>query len=225
MNRLTQFLLRLTGQLTAELLVVGGAFIGSFFAFVLLTRLVFVAGPEQFDQAAFNVFDELRAGLPGLTPWVLRITFFGSALWFVVVALLLPAWLWWRKHRREAVELFAAIAGAALLNQLLKTTFGRVRPLTALIYQPGLSFPSGHAMIGLAMYGMLAWQLWRYRRHPVWAALLLLWALVIGLTRVYLHVHYATDVLAGFAAAVVWVVLVRTAVRQRLRRMGQIDQT
>ncbi|AYA37057.1 phosphatase PAP2 family protein [Hymenobacter oligotrophus] len=218
MNRLSQFLLRLTGQLTAELLVLVGAFSGSFLCFVLLTRLVFVAGPEQFDQAAFNAFDQLRIAMPGLTPWVLRLTFFGSALWFVAVALVLPAWLWWRKHRREAVELFAAIAGSALLNQLLKTTFGRVRPLTALIYQPGLSFPSGHAMIGLAMYGMLAWQLWRYRHHPVWAALLLLWAILIGLSRVYLHVHYATDVLAGFAAAVAWLILVRTTIRQRLGR-------
>jgi undecaprenyl-diphosphatase len=222
MNRLAQFLLRLTGQLTAEVLALGGAFIGSFLIFLYLTRLVFVAGPEQFDQAAFDLMDRLRLALPGLTAWALRVTFFGSARWFVIAALALPALLWWGlQRRREAVEIFAAIAGSSLLNQLLKHAFGRVRPLTALIYQPGLSFPSGHAMIGLALYGMLAWQLWRHGRHPGWAVLLLLWALFIGLTRVYLHVHYATDVLAGFAAGAGWVVLVQAAVRRRLRRMAQ----
>lgn len=222
MNRLVQFLLRLAGQLTAEALALTGAFAGSFLLFIYLTRLVFVAGPEPFDQAAFALMDQLRAAWPGLTAWVLRLTFFGSARWFVVAALALPALLWWGLQlRREAVEIFAAVAGSALLNQLLKGFFGRVRPLTALVYQPGLSFPSGHAMIGLALYGMLAWQLWRHGRHPFWAVLLLLWAVGIGLTRIYLHVHYATDVLAGFAAGTAWVVLVQAAVRRRLRRARQ----
>ncbi|GAB2952991.1 hypothetical protein GCM10027048_17710 [Hymenobacter coalescens] len=197
------------------------AFLGSFLLFLYLTKLVFLDGPERFDQAAFAAMDELRAAVPGLTAWVLRLTFFGSAYWFVASGLLVPALLWWCRLRREAVEVFAAVVGSALLNQMLKLAFGRVRPLTALIYQPGLSFPSGHAMIGLALYGMLAWQLWRHGRHPGWAVLVLLWALGVGLTRIYLHVHYATDVVAGFAAAVAWVVLVQAAVRQRLRRMGQ----
>lgn len=218
MNRLAQFLLRLTGQLTAEVLMLGGAFAGTFLLFVYLTRLVFYAGPEHLDQAAFDLMDQLRAAAPGLTPWVLRLTFFGSARWFLVAGLGLPPLLWWGlKRRREAMEILAAVAGSALLNQLLKHLFGRVRPLTALIYQPGLSFPSGHSMIGLALYGMLAWQLWRHGRHPVWAVLLLLWALGIGLTRIYLHVHYATDVLAGFAAGVFWVVLVQLTVRRQMK--------
>ncbi|KAA9332441.1 phosphatase PAP2 family protein [Hymenobacter busanensis] len=218
MSRLSRFLLRLAELLTAELLVLGGVLFGAFLAFLLLTKLVFVDGPEAFDQQVFGWFDALRAAVPGLTPWVLRLTFFGSALWFVVAGLSLPALLWWLKLRRESVELLAAVAGAALLNQLLKIGFGRVRPLSALLAQPGLSFPSGHAMIGLALYGMLAWQLRRHGRHPVWAAVLLLWAVLIGLTRIYLHVHYPTDVLAGFAAAVSWLVLVQLTVRQRLRR-------
>ncbi|OON68799.1 hypothetical protein B0919_11485 [Hymenobacter sp. CRA2] len=214
--------MRLTGQLSAELAAMGVAFVGAFLAFLYITRLVFYRGPEHFDQAAFDAMDRLRASVPGLTAWALRVTFFGSALWFVIVGLAAPPLLWWLKRRREAVELFAAIAGASLLNQLLKHFFGRVRPLTALIYQPGLSFPSGHSMVGLALYGMLAWQLWRYGRHPIWAILLVLWAVFVGLTRIYLHVHYATDVLAGFAAAVAWVVLVQAAVQRRLQRMGQV---
>ncbi|WP_400191833.1 phosphatase PAP2 family protein [Hymenobacter sp. B81] len=218
MNRLSAFLLRLLGQLSAELVLAMVAFAASFAGFLYLTRLVFYAGPEQFDSAVFAWFDQLRAARPGLTDWVRGVTFFGSARWFVAVALLLPALLWWRKLRREAVEVFAAVAGAALFNQGLKLYFGRVRPDTALLPQPGLSFPSGHAMIGVALYGMLAWHLWQHGRRVGGMAALLLWALLIGLSRIYLHVHYPTDVLAGFAAGTLWVVVVRLTVQQRLKR-------
>ncbi|GAA4373935.1 phosphatase PAP2 family protein [Hymenobacter koreensis] len=221
MSRLSRFLLRLTEILTAELLLISGALFVSFLAFLIITKLVFLDGPEAFDTQVFAWFDALRARYPGLTPWVLRLTFFGSALWFIIAGLGLPGLLWWRKLRREAVEVLATVIGASLLNQLLKMGFGRVRPLTALLHQPGLSFPSGHAMIGLALYGMLAWQLWRHGHHPVWASLLLLWGLLVGLSRIYLHVHYPTDVLAGFAAGISWVVLVRLTVKYRLQQARQ----
>ena len=120
--------------------------------------------------------------------------------------------------------MFLAVAGASLLNQLLKTHFQRARPATALLPQLGLSFPSGHAMIGMALYGCLAWLLWRHGRHPAWAALLVLWAVLIGLTRIYLQVHYATDVLAGFAAGLLWLILLRTALRLYWREKQQVLQ-
>jgi undecaprenyl-diphosphatase len=171
---------------------------------------VFEQHSLELDQAAFALMDELRAAAPGLTPWVLRITFFASAPFLVGAAVLGPALLAWRKRRREALEVFWAVAGAAILNQLFKTHFHRLRPDTALLPQLGLSFPSGHAMIGTALYGCVAWLLWRHGRHPLWAVGLLLWAALIGLTRIYLHVHYATDVLAGFVAGLGWLVLLRS---------------
>jgi undecaprenyl-diphosphatase len=64
-------------------------------------------------------------------------------------------------------------------------------------------------MLGITFYGCLAWLLARHYRHPGWAVPLLLWAGLIGLTRVYLHVHYATDVLAGFAGGAAWLLLLR----------------
>lgn len=186
-------------------------FVASAALFFLITRVVFVDQSVQFDNWVFEQFDAGRAAWPALTPVVRALTFFASLPWLVVAGIGIPVLLYRWGHPREGWEVLLAVAGASLLNQLLKGYFQRPRPSSALFFQPGLSFPSGHAMIGLALYGCLAWQLWRHRHHPVWAVLLVLFAVFVGGTRVYLHVHYATDVLAGFAGAVLWLVLLRWA--------------
>nr|WP_251047119.1 phosphatase PAP2 family protein [Hymenobacter sp. ISL-91] len=193
-------------------------FVASALLFFYLTRVVFAANSVEFDTWAFAWLDALRAQWPLLTPVVRALTFFASLPWLVAAGIGLPLLLRYWGHRHEAAEVFGAVAGASLLNQLLKSYFHRLRPNSALIVQGGLSFPSGHAMIGLALYGCLAWILWRHRRHPVWGLLLLLFALLIGVTRVYLHVHYATDVVAGFACALLWLILLRGVFRFRTRR-------
>ena len=68
-------------------------------------------------------------------------------------------------------------------------------------------------MLGLTFYGCLAWLLARHFKQPGWVAPLLLWAGLIGLTRVYLHAHYATDVLAGFAGGAAWLVVFRAGLQ------------
>lgn len=213
---------RLLALLSLEVLLVGGVFVAALLVFFYLTRVVFVAHSAQFDDWAFRQVDALRAAWPPLTGAVRFVTFFASFPFLVAAAVLGPLALRWFQRPREALEVFLAVAGAALFNQLLKTYFHRLRPASALLPQLGLSFPSGHAMIGTALYGCAAWLLWRHGRHPAWAALLVLWAGLIGLTRIYLHVHYATDVLAGFAAGVLWLILLRTALRLWWRSKQQI---
>ncbi|RSK48241.1 phosphatase PAP2 family protein [Hymenobacter rigui] len=223
MKNLTARLAALLSLLTLEVLMVAGVFVGVALLFFYLTRVVFVEHSMQFDNWAFTQMDTLRAACPGLTGPVRGLTFFASLPWLVAAGAGIPVLLRWRGHHREALEVLLAVAGATVLNQLLKTHFHRMRPSSALIFQPGLSFPSGHAMIGLALYGCLAWLLWQHRRHPAWAALLLTFAMCIGLTRVYLHVHYATDVLAGFAGAIFWLILLRTALRVWWREKKEIE--
>ena len=211
---ITARLLAVFSFLTLEVLLVGGVFVVSLLLFFYLTRVVFVARSAQFDDWGFRQMDQLRTAQPWMTSVARFITFFASFPFLVVAGIVGPILLrWWGRRKREALELFLAVAGASLFNQLLKTHYHRSRPSTALFFQQGLSFPSGHAMIGMALYGCLAWLLWRHGHHPVWAVLLVLWAIVIGLTRIYLHVHYPTDVLAGFAAGVLWLILLRTALR------------
>ncbi|UYZ65044.1 phosphatase PAP2 family protein [Hymenobacter weizhouensis] len=213
MKKLTARVVAALKLLSLEALLLGGVFLASFALFFYLVRVVFGAPTVAFDTWAFAQMDALRRAVPGLTAVMQAVTFFASLPFLVVAALVLPWWLRRRGAARAALAVFLAVAGAALLNQLLKTYFHRLRPSSALVQQLGLSFPSGHAMIGLSLYGCLAWLVWRRGHHPAWAAALVGWALLIGLTRVYLHVHYATDVLAGFAGAVLWLGLLRAGLK------------
>ncbi|WP_375434770.1 phosphatase PAP2 family protein [uncultured Hymenobacter sp.] len=219
---ITARLLAVVSFLTLEVLLVGGAFIASLLLFFYLTRVVFVANSAQFDSWGFQHMDELRTTWPWLTSVAKFITFFASFPFLIIAGTLGPALLRWWGRKREALEVFLAVLGASLFNQLLKTHYHRTRPSSALLFQQGLSFPSGHAMIGMALYGSLAWLLWRHRCHPAWVVLLVLWAVVIGFTRIYLHVHYPTDVLAGFAAGILWLILLRIALRLWWREQQQM---
>ncbi len=202
----------LAGLLTAEAIAGGMLFVLAFGLFFYLTRVVFREHSQVFDNWGFAQMDALRAAHPWLTPWVLRLTFFGSVRFFVPASLLAPYLLYRRGYGRYAVELLISMGGGFILNELLKFWFHRDRPTTALIYQYGLSFPSGHAMMSMAYYGCLAWLAVQHGGRWGWAILLVIWALLIGCSRMYLHVHYPTDVVAGFAAGTAWLLLLRAGV-------------
>lgn len=213
MNRLTSRLLALVGLLTFEIIAGTVLFVAAFAVFFYLSRVVFVHHSMALDNWASDVVDGWRRAVPGLTGPVRFVTFFASLPFLLPAGLLVPFLMHRRGHRREAWELVLAMLGGIGLNQLLKTYFNRPRPSNALLQTWGLSFPSGHAMLAVTFYGCLAWLLARHTRHAGWAAPLLLWAVLIGITRVYLHAHYATDVLAGFAGGAAWLVLLRAGIK------------
>ncbi|WP_375417321.1 phosphatase PAP2 family protein [uncultured Hymenobacter sp.] len=213
MQKSTSRLAALSGLLTAELLGSALAFVLAFAFFFYLARVVFGQPTVALDEQAFAVADGWRAAAPGLTPVVSFITFFGSLKFFLPASLIAPYWMRRGGYGRPALALFLAMGGGWALNELLKAWFQRPRPTSALLFQLGLSFPSGHAMMSTAFYGCLAWLLAREYGRWGWAAALLVWAGLIGLTRVYLHVHYFTDVLAGFAGGVGWLLLLRAGLR------------
>ncbi|MGI8588689.1 MAG: phosphatase PAP2 family protein [Chloroflexia bacterium] len=120
----------------------------------------------------------------------------------------------WRSQDRDAdmATLALAVIGGTVVNGILKIAFRRPRPALKLrrAHASGYSFPSGHAMTTLAIYGTMAYLAARRgarTRQPaaalLWAPILLLCALV-GYSRVYLEVHYPTDVIGGWAAGTVW---------------------
>ena len=184
-------------------------------------------GTFGFDAAAFRFFDRLAAAAPGLTPIVKFFTLLGTHYVMVPVSLSLIAWLvWGRRHRWHSWRVPVVALGAILLNMLLKATYQRPRPLLPhLVPAHGLSFPSGHAMVAAAFWG-LCWWLVRRSWAPGPARTLALWglpvlALFIGGSRVYLHVHYASDVLAGFAAGLAWLGLSLAVIGRYERRAAR----
>lgn len=132
-----------------------------------------------------------------------------ASVWIALPLFIAVALFWRRGNRLEAVTLLAASGGSAIINALLKAFFGRPRPAVfpPLTVETSYSFPSGHTMAAVAFYGLLAVFLWRKQRYG-WAVLLGLWPLVVALSRIYLGVHYPSDVLGALAVGIMWVALV-----------------
>ena len=213
MNRLTSRLLALISLLTVEIVLGAVLFVAAFGVFFYMARVVFVDKSLEFDNWASGLMDALRHANPGLTGPVRFVTFFAALPFLLPAGIIGPLLLRRAGYRREAFELVLAMGGGIVLNQLLKFYFGRPRPSNALLQTLGLSFPSGHAMLAMTTYGCLAWLMAKHFGRPGWVAPLLLWAGLIGLTRVYLHAHYATDVLAGFAGGAAWLVACRLGIK------------
>lgn len=151
-----------------------------------------------------------RLHTPLLDRVMLGITFLGEPMVLLVLCILVGMVLLRRHRKSEATTLAIAGVGAIGLNFLLKDLFARSRPTLweRTVDVSYYSFPSGHAMISLVVYGMLGYLLaTRFRRWWGWilSATILLIA-TIGLSRLYLGVHWPTDVVAGYAAGLVWLV-------------------
>ena len=199
--------------LTLEVLALLGAWLGCLLVVLGLGAWWLARGTFGFDAAAFRAADSLRAAVPWLTPGVKAITWLGTQFFLVPAGLALLAWFAFRKrHRWHSWRVPVVALGSIGLNALLKLTYHRPRPLLPhLVPAHGMSFPSGHAMVAVSFWGLLGWLARRHLR-PGWrrtAALIGLpvLALSVGLSRVYLHVHYASDVAAGFAAGLAWLLL------------------
>jgi membrane-associated phospholipid phosphatase len=136
------------------------------------------------------------------------LTFIGSPAVALAIAAVVCVALYRRGHLVEAALLPVVLGGAELLNLVLKLSFHRSRPEVAFVHLDTYSFPSGHAMISTAAYGALAYLAWGPLRTPrrrliVVAGTVVLVAL-IGFSRLYLGVHYLSDVLAGVAGGAFW---------------------
>ncbi len=145
---------------------------------------------------------------PLLNKIVIGITTLGDPFILMILSLLFGAFLFWKQKWADSLTLVITAVGALGLNFLLKDLFARERPalwerIIDVSYQ---SFPSGHAMISLVIYGFIGY--WLMRRFQGWRNTIItitfLLVIAIGFTRLYLGVHWPTDIVAGYAAGLVW---------------------
>jgi undecaprenyl-diphosphatase len=137
-------------------------------------------------------------------------TTIGSGWIISIFAIVIILFLYKVLHHRFELILFAwVVLGSELLNLFLKMIFHRSRPiLHRIIDANGFSFPSGHSMAAFAMYGILSFLLWRHIPSRLGRIILLIGSAfviwMIGISRIYLGVHYPSDVLGGFLASGCW---------------------
>jgi undecaprenyl-diphosphatase len=177
------------------------------FLFVWLGREMRAGDTLRFDEAIRGWVHQFSS--PGMTTSMKIISMMGAQVLAVelLIAFLVFARLGWK---RAAFWLAIAMVGALVLEGSLKYAYHRIRPPAYFVPEPvSYSFPSGHSLTSFCFYGVLAGLLTdRIKSLPwriaVWTAAALL-VIAIGLSRIYLGVHYPSDVLAGYLAATVWV--------------------
>jgi undecaprenyl-diphosphatase len=160
------------------------------------------------DQWVLNHLSEIRS--PRLSSVAVSITALGSVTLLTLLTIFCSFLLYAKRARSFAILLLLTALGSAVISQILKAFFERARPDVAyrLVSVEGYSYPSGHSVSAAAIYIVLGIILSRFfeRRahrftlHLFFAALVI----AIGLSRIYLGVHFASDVLAGFLAGLCW---------------------
>lgn len=147
---------------------------------------------------------------PFLDRVMMTITNIGNPSVLLVASLLLAAFLLWRKQRAETVTLTIAAIGALGLNIVLKDLFARSRPelWQRTVEVNFYSFPSGHAMMSVVVFGIISYLLATHvpRWRSAIATVTVLLVCAIGFSRLYFGVHWPTDIAAGYAAGTVWLV-------------------
>lgn len=136
--------------------------------------------------------------------------------WFVLFATILSAIVIWNSHhKRDALTLIVGVGGVGIINVLLKIVFQRTRPdlWQPLITEHSYSFPSGHAMASSALGLSLIVIFWRTQYRWLVFVTALAYIFFVGLTRLYLGVHYPSDIIAGWCVSFIWILLVRKIIR------------
>lgn len=175
--------------------------------FVLLSISVIFNNIEGFDTSVYSFVSKMISGK--MTSFMRAVTFLASSLFLSSVSvLLIPGIFIKRKYSFYSAIIILNVALSSIVNVGLKWLINRARPdILHLTEVSGLSYPSGHSMVATCFYGFLIYLCCRYASSGykmIFAAALSGLILLIGLSRIYLGVHYASDVLGGLSFGIFW---------------------
>lgn len=150
------------------------------------------------------------------TPIAKFITNFGGAIFLITLTVILFILI---RNKKIGLSIFSNLVIITGLNQLLKRILQRPRPTEfRIIEETGYSFPSGHSMVSMAFYGYLIYLIYKYvkNKYVKWISIVLLGILIcsIGVSRIYLGVHYTSDVLGGFLLSISYLILFISSVNK-----------
>ncbi len=196
--------------LSVEMTIVLTLFVIALILFVYITRKIFILHKLTFDQQVFSYLKNHVS--PRNNEVMLFFTFLGTHEFLIPANLVLIAYfLLVKKEKWYSIKIPAIALSSLGLMFALKFVFHRQRPLVPLLEEAkGLSFPSGHALMSVTFYGLIIYIIFKTIKNKElkWTliCLLLILILVIGFSRIYLRVHYASDVIAGYCIGFLWLV-------------------
>lgn len=178
------------------------------------------AGEKVWRHGGFKhdarILRTVHTALPNMDGAMIWLSWLGDPRLVLGVATAMALGLWLGRMRREAVFVALSVGGAAAFNTLAKALFQRPRPNLWPSSSPeaDYGFPSGHAMLSMALAVALALLVWkRPTRWPIFAVGSA-WVLGVGLSRLYLGVHFPSDIVAGWSVSLAWVVGLFLALRR-----------
>ena len=185
-------------------------FLLTLFVFVYIADEIVLEKETGFDQTIIHAIGPLHGARA--TPVMEFFTFFGSHYFLFPAYIVLIVGLWIKKKKRIAIDITGIGLTSTIVLFSLKAIFQRNRPLDPLIsHVAGFSFPSGHSFSSFTFYGLVGYLVWKSDIATSWkvsaSVLLFLFAATIAFSRVYLQVHFPSDVVAGFCLSVVWLIL------------------
>ena len=208
--------LRFIGQWATNVYAVFGIFLLAGAAIAILCTWAFAefagrvraGGMQGFDDAIMRWIAQHQ--YLQLQTAMLEITSLGTGTVVTMIVFVAGLFLWLNRHKHSAVLLVVATLGGLVLDGLLKIGFNRPRPQIFKwgTYAVSSSFPSGHAMSSVIVYGTVAYLAARLQKNPRSRVLTLIFAAIIiamiCISRLYLGVHYPSDVLAGLVIGLAW---------------------
>ena len=148
------------------------------------------------------------------------VTNFGGMYWLIGLSIFLLIVI---KNKRIPISIFLNLGLSALTNFTLKQLLQRERPMGyRIIDESGYSLPSGHSMVSMAYYGFLIYLIYKYvkNKYIKWTLIVLLSLLIvnIGVSRIYLGVHYTSDVIAGFLVAITYLIIFTNFIKNYINK-------
>lgn len=206
MNIISNYISQNQGKVLISILL----FLGAVILFSYIADENVLEKNYHFDTEVLNFVN--RHSTPLLVKIMLVITFFGSTKFFFPAYIIMVGLLLWKHKKIIALEIAVIAGGSTLMMFLLKDFFHRHRPNSIFGNElVSYSFPSGHSVSSLIFCGIISYIVWttnisNLKKFSI-TLLLLLYALLVGTSRIILMVHYATDVIAGYCFAIAWLII------------------
>ena len=174
--------------------------------FIVISFMVYTGKDIYIDGYFYNFIDKYFIK-DSVTPFVKGITLFGDALCIIIICIIS---IFVFRNKKINICIVSNLVIVTILNGLLKVLFMRERPtINQMITENSYSFPSGHSMISMAFYGYLIYLIYNYINNKIvrylFIILLSILIFLIGISRIYLGVHYASDVIGGFCFGIVYI--------------------